>query len=172
MQDRCHVTKLNKLYRHPGAAVHMLKYRPCCYNLGLQCRRHEQQMETNICIVLIWWSTLYCVILYLAHIFHLALTYTSTNTGLQLAVEFLINEIHIQITTNKHIFFYYYLSPAQYSLHNIGPWHWCLIICTWHWSCIAPVPVLASPSPRLQPIKSVPWCLRILVWPLATTLSN
>jgi len=28
---------------------------------------------------------------------------------------------------------------------------------------------IAAPSPRLQPIKSVPWCLRILVWPLLTS---
>ena len=45
--DWCHVTKLNKLYRHAGAVVCLQKYRPCCYNLGLQCKRHEQQMETN-----------------------------------------------------------------------------------------------------------------------------
>jgi len=34
-EDRCHVTKLNEIYRHPGAAVRLQKYRPCCYNLGL-----------------------------------------------------------------------------------------------------------------------------------------
>ena len=40
---------------------------------------------------------------------------------------------------------------------------------TWHRSRTAPVPVLAPPLPRLQPIKSVPWvpwvpwCMRILV---------
>jgi len=35
MRDRCHITKLNEIYRHPGAAVRLQKYRPCCYNLGL-----------------------------------------------------------------------------------------------------------------------------------------
>jgi len=34
MRDWCHVTKLNELYRHPGAAVRLQKYRPCCYNFG------------------------------------------------------------------------------------------------------------------------------------------
>jgi len=46
----------------------------------------------------------YCVILYLAHISSSTDLYFVKHIGLQLAVE-LHNEIHIQITTNKDIFF-------------------------------------------------------------------
>jgi len=40
----------------------------------------------------------YCVHLYLANIFHLALIYTSTHIGLQLVAE-LHDEMHINIST-------------------------------------------------------------------------
>jgi len=47
VRDRCHVTKLKELYRHPGATVCWQNYSPYCYNAEVRTKGHEQKLETN-----------------------------------------------------------------------------------------------------------------------------
>ena len=54
VRDRCHVTKMKELYRHPGATVRWQKYRSYCYNAEVTNKRWKPTM--------------------LEHIFHLAVT--------------------------------------------------------------------------------------------------
>jgi len=53
VQDRCHVTKLKELYRHPGATVCWQKYSPYNYNAEVTNKRwkptmSEQQITVEI----------------------------------------------------------------------------------------------------------------------------